>query len=300
MSDLRHKVEVDLGNIEERSMMVLDKHWLKLTAGLDGDVNLVANNASSSEGGTGEGSGSQDRKKGFANRQRVLSSDLDDRFNMMKEEMKKYAERVVLQTSEKLLTEKNKSEMLLEGRANAFTIDLERKLEEKLRLFNEEIKIAEADRNLRVKDLGLDIRTDMGKIKSDIERKDSVVDERQDQIKRFFDRSLKDSIMELTSLVDKKMLENEVVVRKLLLKGGGSDALKDGELRALKEKNLLEYVDTLISNLKHEIMTEVEDERVRKNNRLDEVTRLVQTHKNLLDEHITQQGESLKALLKAN
>lgn len=81
--------------------------------------------------------------------------------------------------------------------------------------------------------------------------------------------------MQLTSLVDKKMLENEVVVRKLLLKGGSSDSLKDGELRALKEKNLLEYVDTLISNLKHEVLAEVEDERVRKNNRLDEVTRLV-------------------------
>jgi hypothetical protein len=94
-------------------------------------------------------------------------------------------------------------------------------------------------------------------------------------MKRFFDTSLKDSILEMTSLVDKKMLENEVVVRKLLLKGGGSDALKDGELRALKEKNLLEYVDTLIRNLKHEIMTEVEEEKARKNNRLDEVTRLI-------------------------
>ena len=39
---------------------------------------------------------------------------------------------------------------------------------------------------------------------------------------------------------------------------------------------------------------------MRKNNRLDEVTRLIITHKNLLDEHIRQQGESLKALMKAN
>ena len=30
------------------------------------------------------------------------------------------------------------------------------------------------------------------------------------------------------------------------------------------------------------------------------MTRLINTHKNLLDEHIRQQGESLKALLKAN
>mmetsp|Transcript_3485 Transcript_3485/g.3439 ORF Transcript_3485/g.3439 Transcript_3485/m.3439 type:complete len:86 (-) Transcript_3485:870-1127(-) len=84
------------------------------------------------------------------------------------------------------------------------------------------------------------------------------------------------------------MSENEVVVRKLLFKGGGggSESLKGEEVRALKEKNLLEYVDTIARNLKHEIMTEVDDEKTRKNNRLDEVNRLINTHKNLLDEHI--------------
>ncbi len=44
----------------------------------------------------------------------------------------------------------------------------------------------------------------------------------------------------------------------------------------------------------------MEDERPRKNKRLDEVTRLIQTQKNFLDEHIRQQGESMKPLLKAN
>src|SRR3569833_556594 len=100
---------------------------------------------------------------------------------------------------------------------------------------------------------------------------------------------MKDAIMELSALVDKKMIENEVVVRKLLLKGGsGSESLQNSEVRALKEKNLLEYVDTMVRNLKHEIMTDVEEEKVHKNNRFDEVSRLIQTHKILLDEHITQ------------
>ena len=98
---------------------------------------------------------------------------------------------------------------------------------------------------------------------------------------------MKDSVFDLTTIVDKKMVDNEVVVRKLLLRGGG-DGVKGDELRALKEKNLLEYVDTIARNLKHEVMTEVEDEKTRKNNRLDEVTRLIQTHKTLLDEHIKQ------------
>jgi hypothetical protein len=68
--------------------------------------------------------------------------------------------------------------MLLEGRANAFTVELERKIDEKIRLFNEEVKLAEAERNLRVKDLGSDIREELGRIKGDIERKDRVIDER--------------------------------------------------------------------------------------------------------------------------
>jgi len=58
----------------------------------------------------------------------------------------------------------------------------------------------------------------------------------------------------LSRLVDKKLAENEVVVRKILLKGGyNGEGVKSDELRALKEKNLLEYVDTMIKNLKFEL-----------------------------------------------
>ena len=95
---------------------------------------------------------------------------------------------------------------------------------------------------------------------------------------------------DLANLVDKKMLENESAVRKLLLKNTSPNALQSPEVRSLKERNLLEYVDTMVRSLKFEVVNEMEDERARKNNRLDEVTRLIQTHKNLLDEHIRQQG----------
>lgn len=86
---------------------------------------------------------------------------------------------------------------------------------------------------------------------------------------------MKDAVLEITAVVDKKLLENEVVVRKILLKGGSGDGLKSNEMKALKEKNLLEYVDVMVSNLKHEVLAEVEKEKAIKNNRLDEVTRLI-------------------------
>jgi prophage tail gpP-like protein len=55
----------------------------------------------------------------------------------------------------------------------------------------------------------------------------------------------------------------------------------------------------MVRSLKFELSGELDEERNRKNSRLDEVTRLINTHKGLLDEHVRQQGESLKALLKA-
>ena len=42
-----------------------------------------------------------------------------------------------------------------------------------------------------------------------------------------------------------------------------------------------------------------EEERSKKNFRINELTNLIQHHKELTDEHIMQWGESLKALLKA-
>lgn len=42
--------------------------------------------------------------------------------------MKGYTERVAFQNTEKLIEQKYKSETLLEGRANSFTVDIERKM----------------------------------------------------------------------------------------------------------------------------------------------------------------------------
>lgn len=42
----------------------------------------------------------------------------------------------------------------------------------------------------------------------------------------------------------------------------------------------------MVRSLKFELTEDFDDERQRKNNRLDEVTRLINTHKSLLDEHV--------------
>lgn len=136
-------------------------------------------------------------------------------------------------------------------------------------------------------------------MKIDETLKNDKVEQKENELRRWIERQLKGTVEDLSRLTDKKLLENEVVVRKILLKGGhNGEGIKSDELKALKEKNLLEYVDTMIKNLKFEIQAEHEEEKARKNNRLDEVTRLIQTHKSLLDEHIQQQGESLRRCSK--
>jgi len=77
--------------------------------------------------------------------------ELDQRLNAVKEEMKSYAERVVYQNAEKLIEQKSKSEMLLEGRCQAYTVELEKRYKDMFKHFNDEIAIQEGERRLRAK-----------------------------------------------------------------------------------------------------------------------------------------------------
>jgi len=50
--------------------------------------------------------------------------------NGMKDEIKAFTERIVFQNAEKIIEAKHNSELLLEGRCNAFSVELERKYKE--------------------------------------------------------------------------------------------------------------------------------------------------------------------------
>lgn len=56
---------------------------------------------------------------------------------------------------------------MLEGRANAFTVEFERKFNEMFRIFTEETKIADEERRNRSSDVGGDIRDEILKIKAE-------------------------------------------------------------------------------------------------------------------------------------
>lgn len=169
--------------------------------------------------------------------------------------------------------------------------------------YKEQIEIANSERRVRTKELQEELKQEVQRLKGEWAGIDQKFEQKEQQNKKWIGDMLKDNVGELSKMVDKKLVENEVTIRKLLLKGGfGSDGegIKSNELKALKEKNMLEYIDTMINNLKLQLQSELEEDKALKNNRFDEITRLIHTHKSLLDEHIQQQGESLKALLKAN
>eukprot|EP00347_Sterkiella_histriomuscorum_P013165 403365759 len=280
IGDVKHKTEVDQRTTEERTLMLIDKYFQKLQYG----------------------QGDEKAKEVVQGQSRSSGIDIDQRLNSLKEEMKAYSERVVYQNAEKLIEQKHNSEMLLEGRCQAFSIDLEKRFKDLIKQHKNEIDSQEAERRIKVKIIEEELKEQLQKMKTEAALKNEVTAQKENELKRWIERQLKDTIEDLTKITDQKCIENEVVVRKILLKNGHSseNGISSNEMRALKEKNLLEYIDTMVKNLKFELQTDFEDEKSRKNSRLDEVTRLIQTHKSLLDEHIQQQGESLKALLKAN
>ena len=121
-------------------------------------------------------------------------------------------------------------------------------------------------------------------------RKDKIYDDVNRETKNWLDGQIKASMKEFTALVDKKNAETELAIRKLILKNGqGSEGreMQSSELKALKERNLLDYVDTMVKNLRHELIAQLEDEKSTKMSKFDEVNRLIKMHKNLTDEHIT-------------
>ena len=58
------------------------------------------------------------------------------------------------------------------------------------------------------------------------------------------------------------------------------------ELKARREKNLMEYIDVTVNNLKHTLKHDLDEEKSRKNYRFNEVQNLIEHHKELTDEHI--------------
>lgn len=75
--------------------------------------------------------------------------------------------------------------------------------------------------------------------------------------------------------------------------------VSSGAPGSLQEMTLREAVDNMGMALKADLLSLFEDDRKMKNIRFQEVFHLIDSNKSLLNEHISQQFESLKALTRA-
>lgn len=94
-----------------------------------------------------------------------MNIDSDQRMNSMKDEIKAFTERIVFQNAEKIIEAKHKSEMLLEGRCNAFAVELEKKYKDMFTQFKEGIEIADIERRINTKKLEEELADQLKKMK---------------------------------------------------------------------------------------------------------------------------------------
>ena len=121
---------MELRGIEERTEQIIAKYIAKLQTG-------TATSGSGERISLGGGG--------------ISNLELDTLLNALKGEMKSYTERVVFQNSEKLIEQRHSSEMLLEGRCNAFSVELERKYREMYQEYKSEIELADTERKISAK-----------------------------------------------------------------------------------------------------------------------------------------------------
>ena len=102
---------------------------------------------------------------------------------------------------------------------------------------------------------------------------------------------MQDNYTDFNRLLAAKVLETENKMRQLLAnhKPAHSDpGVKDAATGALSELTLKEAVDNMGMGIKTDLLSLFEDDRKLKNIRFQEVFHLMESNKNLINEHIAQ------------
>lgn len=129
---------------------------------------------------------------------------------------------------------------------------------------------------------------------------DAKLSQKEHEIKGWALKNLEENYTDYHRLLGAKLTEQENKVKQMLVNfKPKTDVPLKGNDGALSELTLKEAVDNLGMALKTDLLSLFEDDRKMKNIRFQEVFHLMDSNKNLINEHIGQQFESLKALTKA-
>ena len=183
----------------------------------------------------------------------------------------------------------------MEGRCQAFSIEIEKKVLDKLGLVR-----TEQDRKTRNVEEELKVtQKELEKLrKEETEERERAAEkgeQREKENRQWTESEIEKSKTEGKDHANSVVLSSEISLRKDLVLQGSQ---LNEELRK-KDLQTNERLDGEILNIRNEMNKELEDEKRIRSHRLNDITDLVETTKNMLNEHVTQQIESVKALTKA-
>lgn len=127
---------------------------------------------------------------------------------------------------------------------------------------------------------------------------DSKLATKEHEIKEWALKQQEDNYGDFNRLLGAKVQELENKMRMMLATMKPKPADDEGK-GGMSELVMTEKIDNLGMALKNELLGLFEDDRKMKNIRFQEVFHLMESNKNLVNEHIGQQFEALKALTRA-
>jgi hypothetical protein len=238
LTDIKKKIEVDDTTLEDRVQLTLTK----LSERFDDDIIKSI--------------------RDYNELVRKTKNDFADILDKNNEEIKQFIEQKNKDFRDKIQDDRIKGDLLLEGRCQAFSIDIEKTMKERMEMLKTELE----RRQLQLKD-------DFKQNQKDIAKSNEKLEEYKKEVTKLMKDH--DGTMKQWTRLE---LNREV------------DSLNI---------TIFEKVEDAKMKLTTDINEKVEKEKRQRNDRVAELHSLMESNKNLINEHIRNQVESLKSLNKA-
>ena len=221
---------------------------------------------------------------------------LKEKFEANNSDIKNFIDRKTEDMRYKILEERRKLDTLVEGRCQAYTIEIERKLLARLKDIlgeNQTLKEEILSKMEKSKDAQAEVAQSMSGERLQFDTKLAA---KEQVIKEWAARQLGENYADYDRLLTAKMLDQDVKMKQEMakFKANWTEQMK-GEAKVgghgvggdpLNDLTLREAVDNMGMGLKADLLSLFEDDRKMKNIRFQEVFHLIDSNKQLLNEHI--------------
>ena len=148
------------------------------------------------------------------------------------------------------MSQKTESELLLEGRTQQFAIGLEKKYEDIFIQFKDDVLKQQGERNIRFNNQYKEFDAQIAKSNLELDAKLAKMELREQDQRKWMEMQKMELVRELNTLISKKMSEQEIILKNMALRGDfdGDNEPRGKELKAKKEKNMMEYLDITVKN----------------------------------------------------